>query len=171
MPYNILLNLEETLLAMTAIEDRQELYGCDKCPAPVATLDRVHLYGADIDCPSCKKVPWLISQRRALAFLENVDLTTDLSNTPTRGLDRKVYDKVQYTIGQALIECIGRSVKPDWWEQEDWDEMREGIACIVYGAGGWNRWGVKYSGEVLFSEYHTRSGDLARVEDLEFGTF
>ena len=108
-PRNILTNLEETLLAMSAVEDRGNYYGKTQ--------------------------------------------------------------RVGYTVGEALIECNGRSVMPDYFSQEDWDEMQDGIGTIVYGADGWNRWGVKYNGEVLFSRHHAREGDIKLAESYGFKTW
>jgi hypothetical protein len=42
---------------------------------------------------------------------------------------------------------------------------------IVYGSGGWNRWGVRGDGRVLFSKYHERSGDAEKAESLGFETW
>ena len=132
---NILTNLDETLVAMSSIEDRSGDY-------------------------------WLQTQRKALDLLKGVELTTDPDD-----LDKDLRQKVAYSVGAALIECKGRSVKPDYWSQEDWDEMREGIATIVYGSGGWNRWGVQYDGGVLFSEYHARDGDTKLAKAAGFKTW
>ena len=134
-PRNILTNLEETLLAMSAVEDRSG-------------------------------TRWLQRQHQALDLLENVELTGDPDD-----VDEDLRQKVGYTVGEALIECNGRSVMPDYFSQEDWDEMREGIATIIYGSGGWNRWGVRYNGEVLFSRHHAREGDTERAESYGFGTW
>jgi len=64
------------------------------------------------------------------------------------------------TVGWALIECR---------REDEIDE--DAIACIVYGAFGWNRWGVRYDGEVIFSRYHARRGDTEKAESLGFGTW
>ena len=132
-PRNILTNLEDTLMAMAAIEDR---------------------HGSS----------WLKQQRRMLDLVKSqgVDLST-LRDAAPEGLNREV----AYTIGQAVIQCEACREKPDNWRQSSWDEMKEGIACIIYGAGGWNRWGVQYTGEILFSKFHSRSSFVADSDGTE----
>lgn len=107
---------------------------------------------------------WLTQQLEAIEVIRGYDLAY-LSQRNDDGIQIKI----AYTIAEALIECApGR---PDWADDETWEGMQRGIACIVYGDGGWNRWGVRYNGEVLFSEYHTRSGDLEKVEAAGFKTW
>jgi len=39
----------------------------------------------------------------------------------------------------------------------------------IYGAGGWNRWFVRETGEICFSEFHKRGGlDIEQVKALGF---
>ena len=134
-PRNVLTNLEETLLAMSAVEDRSG-------------------------------TRWLQRQHQALDLLENVEIS-ELTGDPD-DIDEDTQSRIGYTVAAALVECYGRSVKPDYISEKEWEEMREGIATIVYGDGGWNRWGVKYTGEVLFSRYHEREGDTKLAESLGF---
>lgn len=96
---------------------------------------------------------WLKSQLDAVDLLEGYDLAY-LAHDSNDGV------QVWYTIGEALIELASVGVRPDDCDQESWDEIRDQIACIVYGAEGWNRWGVRYNGDVIFSRFHARTGDL-----------
>lgn len=105
---------------------------------------------------------WLSSQLKAIAELDGVYL----GNGPD-SLPEGLYDSVNYTIGAAIIEVEGNLVKPADWDQADWADRLQSIACIVYGSCGWNRWGVCYSGEVIFSSYHGRS-DLEKAHAAGF---
>ena len=105
---------------------------------------------------------WLTRQLEAVARLEGIDLDIfDIWDRSKHHVQAdSISNAVEYTIGQAIIQC-----------SQGFEMRQEGIACIVYGDGGWNRWGVRYNGEVIFSRYHTRSGDLEKVIAAGFGVW
>ena len=45
---------------------------------------------------------------------------------------------------------------------------RETLSDTIYGAGGWNRYIVRYDGEIIFSRYHSTAG---RIEDAKNAGF
>lgn len=40
--------------------------------------------------------------------------------------------------------------------------------AIIYGAGGWNRYYVTHSGEVVFSASHSNGGGIEKAEQVGF---
>ena len=46
----------------------------------------------------------------------------------------------------------------------------EGIGVVIYGEGGWNRYYVRGSGEIVFSKHHSSSQEkVDKAKEIGFG--
>lgn len=48
------------------------------------------------------------------------------------------------------------------------DRKPDDSVCVIYGRGGWNRYFVRVSGEVVFSRAHGLPQDTAKAETFGF---
>ena len=50
-------------------------------------------------------------------------------------------------------------------------DLEDSVGDTIYGSGGWNRYIVKGTGEVLFSRLHSGTEDIEKAKELGFKIF
>jgi len=111
-------------------------------------------------------------------------LTRQLASLENEDVDLTIHGALDHInrMKEAHRECLYTAehkaedeADAKWWLELAEDKMR--YLFIVYGDGGWNRWGVRGNGEVMFSTMHSRGGegkfssDTEKAESLGFRTW
>lgn len=70
---------------------------------------------------------------------------------------------------QRDVAALAAQKGMDASDRRDMEALNsETLSDTIYGAGGWNRYIVRYDGEIIFSRYHSTP---ARIEDAKNAGF
>ena len=91
-------------------------------------------------------------------------------------LNRQFEQSGEYSTLGALKEIQRRQQEfKEWQPDPEYPDgkpldLNDTITTVVYGAGGWNRYVVRGTGEVMLSRGHASPADIKLAEQLGFRT-